>query len=74
MNEPQSWNRSVRRAHFVCGLVVGGLIGLRIGWDWFDEGRWWAGVLAVAVSALIVGWLAHACLDEFWRRLVHWFR
>jgi hypothetical protein len=31
-------------------------------------------VLAVAVPALIVGWLAYTYLDEFWHRLTGWFR
>jgi len=74
MDERQKWERSTRRVHFVCGSVVGGLIGLRISWDWFGEARWWAGVLTVVASALIVGWLAHAYLDDFWHRLVDWFR
>ena len=74
MAEPGDWERSTRRVHFVCGAVVGSLLGLRFGWDWFSEDHWWAGILAVFLSAAIIGWLAYDYLDEFWHRLLDWFR
>jgi len=36
--------------------------------------HWWAGILAIALSAALASWLAYACLDEFWHRLLNWFR
>jgi len=71
MDDREKWEASTRRVHFVCGAVVGGLLGLRIGWRWFSGDHWWAGILAVVLSAAFVGWLAYAYLDEFWRRLIH---
>ena len=74
MAKQDDWERSTRRVHLVCGVVVGSLIGLRIGWGWFSGDHWWVGILAIVFSAGIVGWLASAYLDEFWYRLINWFR
>jgi uncharacterized membrane protein YeaQ/YmgE (transglycosylase-associated protein family) len=73
MNERQEWERSTRRVHGVCGLVVGGLVGGWIGSDWFAEGAWLAGLAAVGVSSALVGAMAYLWLDEFWFRFLRWF-
>jgi cytochrome b len=54
--------------HFWCGLIVGALIGLRIGWGIFDAG-WEIAVTALLVSAAT----AYSCGrwgDRAWYRLI----
>jgi hypothetical protein len=74
MARHDEWERSTRRVHFVCGAVVGCLLGLQLGWNWFFGDHWWAGILAVVLSAALAGGLAYAYLDQFWHWLVHWFQ
>jgi hypothetical protein len=74
MARDNEWERSTRRVHLVCGVVVGSLIGLRFGWAWLFGERWWAGILAIVLSAAFFGWLAYSYLDEFWHRLLNWLR
>ncbi|HXT40461.1 MAG TPA: hypothetical protein VN887_10615 [Candidatus Angelobacter sp.] len=73
MSDQQDWERSTRRVHFVCGILVGGLIGLRIGWSWLSDGPRWLSALSVAGFALGCGGFAWKYLDEFWHGLLRWF-
>ncbi len=57
--------------HFVCGFVVGGLVGFRI---FFPADSMGAFLLAVLVCAVVTGFLAGRYLDEFWDGLLRWFR
>jgi hypothetical protein len=56
MAEHNEWESSTRRVHFVCGVVVGSVLGFRLGWEWLFSPHWWAGILIVILSAALVGW------------------
>lgn len=63
----------VKCLRFACGFPFGGVVA------WFMiaqevpalSGVMWAGVAGVAV---ITGFLAMHCGDEFWRQVFHWDR
>jgi di/tricarboxylate transporter len=73
MANREQWERSTRRVHFVCGAILGALLGLRIGWDWLSSDRWWLGALVPVVLAFGCGALAWQHLDDFWHALLQWF-
>jgi hypothetical protein len=57
--------------HFWCGLVVGGILGARIGWGLFESG--WAKVGCGAAIALALATALGYLGDPLWRWLIgHW--
>jgi hypothetical protein len=57
--------------HFCLGLVVGGLLGVRVSWGVFDSCVAIIGcsVTVALVFALAVGYWG----DPLWRRIIDWF-
>jgi len=58
--------------HFWIGLVIGGILGVRISWGFFDNRLAFIGCSAAMalIFALAVGYWG----DPLWRRILDWWR
>jgi len=55
-------------AHFWCGLIIGGIVGLGMGWQFFDAG--WAIVATAVVASLVLAYSCGCWGDLAWYRFI----